>query len=145
MEISLFDWKRKGDIDMNFSQALLTGQGITLSEALSTGGLVTVTGFGIVFGVLIILMFVLMLFKVIFGRGASKKDTKKAETVLSAAVQPADETVDEGELIAVLTAAVAASLNTSTYNLKIKSYRRVDGKKPAWNRAGVSETINNRF
>lgn len=130
---------------MNFSQALLTGQGITLSEALSTGGLVTVTGFGIVFGVLIILMFVLMLFKVIFGRGSSKKDTKKVETAPAMAAQPAEEAVDESELIAILTAAVAASLNTSTYNLKIKSYRRVDSKKPAWNRAGVSETINNRF
>ena len=48
-------------------------------------------------------------------------------------------------LIAVLTAAIAASLNTSTYNLKIKSYRRVDTQKPAWNRAGITETINNRF
>ena len=35
-----------------------------------------------------------------------------------------DET-DEDELIAVLTAAVAASLKTSTYNLRIRSYKRV--------------------
>ena len=58
--------------------------------------------------------------------------------------ETADDT-DEEELIAVLTAAVAASLNTSTYNLRIKSYRRTDNKMPAWNKAGVTETINNRF
>ena len=52
--------------------------------------------------------------------------------------------MNEEELIAVLTAAVAASLNTSTYKLQIKSYRRVDGNKSAWNKAGIRETINSR-
>lgn len=131
-----------------YSESLLTGQGVTLSEALSTGGITTVTGLAIVFAVLIILMIVLMLFKVIFYRDPAKQ--KKAEAPVQTApaaeeVKADSEEVDEDELIAVLTAAVAASLNTSTYNLHIKSYRRVDNKKPAWNRAGVTETINNRF
>ena len=82
-----------------YSEALLTGQNLSLSEALAMGGQTTVIGLAIVFAVLII----------------------------------------------VLTAAVAASLNTSTYNLRIKSYRRTDNKMPAWNKAGVTETINNRF
>ena len=51
---------------MNISEALLTGKGITLSEALSMGGLTTVLGLSIVFSVLVILMIILMLFKVIF-------------------------------------------------------------------------------
>ena len=51
---------------MNISQSLATGQGVTLSEALSMGGLTTVLGLTIVFSVLIILMIILMLFKVIF-------------------------------------------------------------------------------
>ena len=101
-----------------YSEALLTGQNLSLSEALAMGGQTTVIGLAIVFAVLIILMIV------------------EEET--------ADDT-DEEELIAVLTAAVAASLNTSTYNLRIKSYRRTDNKMPAWNKAGVTETINNRF
>jgi len=53
--------------------------------------------------------------------------------------------MDDEELIAVLTAAVAASLNTSTYKLQIKSYRRVGNSAPAWNQAGLQETINSRF
>ena len=127
-----------------YSEALLTGNGVTLGEALATGGETTLIGLSIVFGVLIILMIVLMLFKVIFYRKPKPQQAAApvAEPVQEAAVQ--DE-VDESELIAVLTAAVAASLNTSTYNLKIKSYRRTDNKMPAWNKAGVTETINNRF
>ena len=125
-----------------YSEALLTGQNLSLSEALAMGGQTTVIGLAIVFAVLIILMIVLSLFKVIF----YKKPKTQAAPAQAAPVEEetADDT-DEEELIAVLTAAVAASLNTSTYNLRIKSYRRTDNKMPAWNKAGVTETINNRF
>lgn len=126
-----------------YSEALLTGQNLSLGEALSMGGQTTVLGLVIVFAVLIILMGVLSLFKVIFYKDPNKQSAKP---VVQAPVQEvkADDT-DEEELVAVLTAAVATSLNTSTYNLKIKSYRRVDNKVPAWNKAGITETINNRF
>lgn len=133
---------------MNLSEALISGHGITMGEALSTGGIVTVTGIGIVFAVLVILMLVLMLFKVIFARNAKKPEQTKAAQVpvqVPAAPVKKDDDMDEEELVAVLTAAVAASLNTSTYNLRIKSYRRVDTKRPAWNKAGIRETINSRF
>lgn len=132
---------------MNLSEALITGQGVQLDEALSTGLMVTGVGLAIVFGVLILLMIVLVLFKVIFYKDPAKQAKKAASAPAPAAapVTAANEDMDEAELIAVLTAAVAASLNTSTYNLQIKSYRRVDAKKPAWNKAGVRETIGSRF
>ncbi len=130
---------------MNYSDALISGQGITPSEALSTGGMVTVTGLGIVFGVLFILMLVLVLFRVIFGRGGKKTAAEIKPEPVNIAAEDKAEDVDEEELTAVLTAAVAASLNTSTYSLNIKSYRRINSKKPAWNKAGITETINNRF
>ena len=127
-----------------YSESLLTGKGITIGEALSTGGETTIIGLTIVFAVLIILMIVLMLFKVIFYREPKTQNEAPKQEVKASEAAPAKD-VDESELIAVLTAAVAASLNTSTYNLRIKSYRRTDNKKPAWNKAGVTETINNRF
>lgn len=134
---------------MEYSQALVTGKGLTMSEALSTGGMTTVIGLAIVFGVLIILMIVLMLFKVIFYKAPAKQSAAQAAPVPAAPAAPAaveeEPAEDEEELIAVLTAAVAASLNTSTYNLKIKSYRRVPNTRPAWNRAGINDTIANRF
>ena len=136
---------------MEMSNALATGHGIQLSEALGIGCMVTGLGMVIVFSVLATLMVILMLFKVIFARNTASDSLPKAEeiqpapasTVPAAAAKKDD--MDEEELIAVLTAAVAASLNTSTYNLKIKSYRRIDNKKPAWNKAGIRETINSRF
>ena len=129
-----------------YSEALLTGQNLSLSEALAMGGQTTVIGLAIVFAVLIILMIVLSLFKVIFDKKPKTQAAPAASPAQAAPVEEetADDT-DEEELIAVLTAAVAASLNTSTYNLRIKSYRRTDNKMPAWNKAGVTETINNRF
>lgn len=131
---------------MNYSEALLTGKGVTLSEALSTGGLTTVLGLGIVFAVLVILMLVLYLFKVIFYKDPSKvKKTTEAPAVEMVSESVTEDEVDEGELIAVLTAAVAASLNTSTYNLEIKSYRRIKNNRPSWNKEGIRETIANRF
>ncbi len=129
-----------------YSQALISGDNLSLGEALSTGGETTVIGLSIVFAVLIILMIVLMLFKVIFYKDPKKAvKTAEVKTEAPAAVEETADDIDETELIAVLTAAVAASLNTSTYNLKIRSYRRTDNKAPAWNRAGINETINNRF
>ena len=44
-----------------YSEALLTGQNLSLSEALAMGGETTVIGLAIVFAVLIILMIVLSL------------------------------------------------------------------------------------
>ena len=126
---------------------------MTLSEALSEGLKVTATGLIIVFSVLIILMLVMMLMKVIFYNPGQKK--KAAETVVpETAPEPekaekiekaAKSGIDEGELIAVLTAAVAASLNTSAYKLNIKSYRRIENTSPAWNKAGVRDVIDARF
>ena len=123
---------------------------MTLAEALSEGARVTVLGLSIVFSVLIILMIVLMLFRVIFYKDPAKQAKQAAPAVQAAPAEavkaePAKDDMDEEELVAILTAAVAASLNTSTYNLQIKSYRRVGGISSAWNKAGVTETINNRF
>jgi sodium pump decarboxylase gamma subunit len=118
----------------------------TLSGALGEGLQVTVIGLVIVFSVLIILMLVLMAMKAIFYKSPEKQQTAEAPAgAATAENKKAASMPDDEELIAVLTAAVAASLNTSTYNLKIKSYRRVGNNAPAWNKAGLEENINSRF
>ncbi len=121
---------------------------MSITEALSEGLQTAVVGLGTVFAVLIILMIVLYVMKAIFYKEEQKKAPaaiqQEPENEINESVTE-DNGIDEGELIAVLTAAVAASLNTSTYNLEIKSYRRIGNGRPAWNRAGVRETIDNRF
>ncbi|MCX7715190.1 MAG: OadG family protein [Clostridia bacterium] len=112
--------------------------------ALGEGIMVTVVGLCIVFAVLVILMFVLMLMKKIFYKETKVETTQETEQKVQPVFEEDDE-ISEHELIAVLTAAIAASLNTSTYNLKIKSYKRISSNAPAWNRAGITETINSRY
>lgn len=116
---------------------------MTLVEALGEGFKVTAVGLVIVFAVLIILMLVMMLMKVVFYKDPSKTAEEVAEPVKTST--PANDNIDETELIAVLTAAIAASLNTSTYNLNIKSYRRIENTSPAWNKAGLRDVIDSRF
>ena len=121
---------------------------MTMAEALQVGISTTVIGLAIVFSVLIVLMLVLMLFKKMFGNTENKPIAEQPKTAVPAPA--AKQTVSqneesEEELIAVLTAAIAASLNTSTYNLKIKSYRRIQNNAPAWNKAGIKETMESRY
>ncbi len=123
---------------------------MSLSEAIIIGLQTTVVGLCTVFAALAILMFVLKLFDYIFNKKSKPEtnDEAKTENVAPVPVQPAVKAVeneDDEELIAVLTAAIAASLNTSTYNLKIRSYRRISNNTPAWNKAGIKETIESRY
>lgn len=123
---------------------------MTLSEALSKGLEVTATGLIIVFSVLVILMVVMMLMKVIFnrpngGNGAGGSSAGSSSSGSSGTAPMQAVTNDDSELIAVLTAAVAACLNTSTYNLNIKSFRRIINIAPDWQKAGLSDVINARY
>lgn len=117
---------------------------------LGEGLTVTVMGLCIVFGVLIILWGVLELFRVLFYKKGKEEataydaiDGTDSPVVAPKAVQPEPAAIDEGELVAVITAAIAASLNTSTYHLNIRSLRRVESKAPAWNAVSRKENIEN--
>ncbi len=125
---------------------------MSISQALSEGVQTALIGLSTVFAVLIILMIVISIMKAVFYKKPKEKPAtavNAAEEELTRAIESLpviDETPQEDEeLIAVITAAIAASLNTSTYNLRIKSLRRVDNNQPAWNKAGIRETINSRF
>lgn len=123
---------------------------MTISQALGEGVQTAVIGLSTVFAVLIVLMIVISIMKAIFYKAPEKRKViSDAADALAKAVDelPAveEEPQDEEELIAVITAAIAASLNTSTYHLHIRSLRRIDNKQPEWNRAGIQETINHTF
>lgn len=117
---------------------------MTLSEALAEGLQVTGVGLIIVFSVLIILMLVMMAMKVIFYK--EDKPQKKSEPKAKApenkpAPAPVQAKTDDSELIAVLTAAVAACMDVPVSSLNIKSYKKVS----AWNKASVRDIIDSRF
>lgn len=114
-----------------------------MDNIFAQGAVIAVIGLCTVFLVLMILWGVLELMRVFFTAGQKKS----AETVTPAAPAPAIKAApaapqeDDSELVAVLTAAVAACLNQSTCNLKIKSYRRVESNAPVWNRTARRDNL----
>ncbi len=121
-----------------------------MAELLFNGLIVCVIGLGTVFVVLGLLWGILEISKRIFA--SSTKEVAAPQPAAPKAVPqpaapapkaaPVADGMDEDELVAVLTAAVAASLgHTSTYHLNIKSYRQVAGNTPVWNRAARTENV----
>ena len=134
-------------MDKILSASLKTGESVQLGEALSAGLKVTAVGLSIVFAVLIILMIVLVLFKVIFYKEVKINNSEDQIENVPAPIPPKipENKPDNDELIAVITAAIAASLGTEESKFKIKSYKRIPSKKPIWNRAGINDTIDSHI
>ena len=101
----------------------------------------TVMGLGIVFLVLLFLSFLISQFKHI--AKLEEKMTKKnapeapkaapAPAAPVAAPAPVEETVDDGELIAVIAAAIAAAEGTTTDGFVVRSIKKSNRNK--WQRA----------
>lgn len=56
-----------------------------------------------------------------------------------------NEVIDDSELIAVITAAVAASLNRSTHNIIVRRVERIRGNRSQWNKAGRYEHLSSKL
>ncbi len=120
------------------------------SEQLIEMLVICVQGILTVFAILLILWIAIVIMHkcVALGEKKEKKQEKMAAPAPTAAPKAtpvAVATEDDDELIAVLTAAVAASLNTSTYNLRIKSFRRIGQNAPAWNAVARKEQLENQL
>lgn len=111
-------------------------------EHISTGLVVTIIGMGIVFLVLILLWLVLELMRIIFSKEKKEEISTAENVVQTPVVSTIEQEQDDDELVAVIAAAIAASLGTSTYNLKIASIKRTGEGSPIWNRAGKQQIIN---
>lgn len=124
---------------------------MSLSEALGEGLMTTFVGLVIVFSVLIILMLVMMLMKVVFYNPTQKKKSKVKAAAVDKPVNDdsasatVEASADDTQLIAVLTAAVAAYLDKPASKFNIKSHKRVASNATAWNKAGVRDIIDSRF
>lgn len=129
-----------------------------LGEQLLTSLKVFTIGFGTVFIALILLIYVIELINKVINMDAFTKKDK--ESTVSGAIKETDETkkdltaieptedeqdVDDEEIIAVITAAVAASLNRSTHDIVVKSIKRIPYRTPAWNQASRSKQIATRL
>lgn len=126
--------KKKPELCMTLLAVMpvLTGCGSDLANKMAKAGMNTLMGMGTVFVVLILFAFIISRFKYIsaFEKWLNSRGHKEDMPPQQPAkpvpenVEEDDETVDDLELVAVITAALAASLNTSTDKLIVRSIRR---------------------
>ena len=110
------------------------------AERLALAGQMTLLGMGMVFAVLAILWAVLTVFKLIFAKPEPKKKAEpapKSEPVVIPEPVAVEEQADDGELIAILTAAIVAyeascGNEVAPGGFRVVSFRRANGGK-AWN------------
>lgn len=126
---------------------------LTLGEKSTGAMLTTLMGMGITFIVLILLWGLIALMAKLTQEkpkpptGGKNDATEKAAPIVSASA-PASVTVtgSSPELIAVITAAIAAfeGQAANTGNLIIRKISRVSGQTTAWGTAGSSDAIGSR-
>ena len=133
------------------------------NEAWELGGSVTALGILVVFVALVLLIVLTFLYPKFFGwllpkvavkkakmaekkaaRKLARSQAKAAKNATIVAVEQAGQAssaapADDSALIAVITAAIAASLGTSSNGIQIKSLRRSHASTPAWGREGRYE------
>ena len=96
------------------------GMGKTLQRA----GLNTLMGIGTVFVMLILLSLLISLFRFIPNPEAKKAAEAKAAKAAKEA-EAAENLADDGELVAVIAAAIAAAEGTTTDGFVVRSIRKV--------------------
>lgn len=125
----------------------------TVSEMLGYGLIVTLVGMGMCFIVLIGLAYMLDGLKIISNKGTAEKksnivEVENVETPPEVTNETAEvmnaTTEDEGELVAVISAALAAFMGSES-NLVVRSIKRVDGNTPVWARVGRQDQMYNRL
>ncbi|MEG1583992.1 MAG: OadG family protein [Anaerovorax sp.] len=111
----------------------------------------TLMGMGITFVVLAVLWGLLSLMAKILKEGPKENVAPMSATIATGAAAvvgegtPAQVTADEGQLVAVLMAAIVASEGVEyKNNLVIRKISRISGSTPSWGKAGVSEAIDTR-
>ena len=113
----------------------------TMGEKMEQAGLNTLMGLGIVFLMLIFLSFLISQFKHISNADREKRQqvcrtgsTRSCSCTRSCEEEPEEELADDGELVAVIAAAIAAyEGSTSTDGFVVRSIKR--SKTNKWKRA----------
>ena len=104
---------------------------LEFSEAIGYGLQTTLLGMGVVFSVLIILLLVLTAFKFIFykqPKTEKKPAPAKVEAPAPAPAPAAPAAADDAELVAVITAAIAAMMDAPQTSFRVVSFKRTARK-----------------
>lgn len=130
-----------GLVDKKSSIVSIKYEGVySLAEKMKTAGLNTVTGMGVVVVVLAFLSVVISLFNYVnkAEKALADKKNKNTKSPIDSTIdqietkEEIEEEVDDLEVIAVITAAIAAMEQTTTDGFVVRSIKRVPQRK--WNR-----------
>lgn len=128
---------------MNLLQsiAVVGAQGNVFADGMVT----LILGIGVVFVALIALIIILEIMGKFFENRDKKAAAEKAAVISATPVEPEPVVVepepeDDLELIAVITAALAASMGTSAEGLQVKSIRKTNN---TWKMSGRTEQLYN--
>ena len=121
-------------------------------DMLESGSKVMVLGIAAVFLALTTIVLVINILKKAVskesttekkGKDINVEDNKLDEKQSTVTID--NEVTDDSELIAVITAAVAASLNRSTHNIIVRRVERIRGNRSQWNKAGRYEHLSSKL
>ncbi len=116
---------------------------LSAGEKLTGGLMMAVIGMGITFLALIFLWFAIN----VMSSALKQKDKPTPEPAITPAAKAPVASApkeDDAELVAVITAAIAASLGKSSSQLVVNKITRVPDKMPAWARHGLSDQFIQR-
>jgi len=111
-----------------------------MEEFITFGESVIISGFSmlIVFAGLVIISLIISLLKVI-SNNDKKKDSEVVE-IQKTPVKKEDVAKNDEELVAVIAAAIAASMNVGTDDIVIRKIQRTNNID-SWTKAGLSEQM----
>ena len=121
-------------------------------DILGSGSKVMVLGIAAVFLALTTIVLVIYILKKAVskesttekkGKDINVEDNKLDEKQSTVTID--NEVTDDSELIAIITAAVAASLNRSTHNIIVRRVERIRGNRSQWNKAGRYEHLSSKL
>ena len=123
-----------------------------MGDKLLATGYVILLGMGITFIALVLIWMITVLMSRIIREMEKSQEIKKVPNVPNPTVAPTTEkpialveTEDDEELIAVISAAIAATLNTSMNSIRVTNIRRVPDNTPTWGKVGRNDVMNARF
>ena len=124
---------------------------LTMGEKMAGAGVTTLLGLGTTFMILCLIWLILSIMGKIMTAGRAKKAAPAAAAVTPAATAaPAasaknENLANDAELVAVITAAIAAYEGSgAASNLVVRSIQRVSGASTAWSRAGSADCLESR-
>lgn len=124
------------------AQTLQTDAGaVEFISNMDLGLLTTVLGLIIVFTILIIIALLLAIFSVLVKDKNKPVQAQQIAMPAKAAASTSSDLMDDKELVAVITAAIAASMNTSADTLVVRRIRRVG----SWNKEAIEEQQNSIY